>query len=52
MKIQVFLDTGAPFSIYNSPAIRLTGHDFLAKAFPTGNQTNCSFTGATGGNAH
>jgi hypothetical protein len=48
-KIQVFLDTGAPFSIYNPPAIRLTGDEFLAKAFPTGNQTNCSFSGATGG---
>ena len=51
-RIQVFLDTGAPFSIYNPPAIRLTGDEFLAKALPTGNQTNCSFSGATGGRVH
>ena len=46
---QIFIDTGAPFSIYNPPAIRNNGDNYLAKSFPTGNQTNCSFTGATGG---
>ena len=46
---QIF-DTGAPFSIYNPPAFRSNGGVYLAKALPTGNQINCSFTGATGGN--
>jgi exodeoxyribonuclease-3 len=46
---QIFLDTGAPFSIYNPPAIK-TGNDlYLQEAKPTGSLTNCSFMGATGG---
>ena len=46
---QVLLDTGAPFSIYNPPAIRRQNDFYLAAATSTGSKSNCFFAGATGG---
>jgi exodeoxyribonuclease III len=46
---QIFLDTGAPFSIYNPPAKRPVRDFYMEAATPTGSLVNCSFTGATGG---
>ena len=46
---QVFIDTGAPFSIYNPPARQTIKDFYITSGTPTGSLTNCSFTGATGG---
>ena len=46
---QVFIDTGSPFSIYNPPPGPTASDHFITSAVSTGSQSNCSFTGATGG---